>query len=60
MLYALIEESNNIVLAEVESDLLAQEEYNALCKLYERAGAVEKQLNLWSKHVTHLSNWILC
>ncbi|KAF9648447.1 hypothetical protein BDM02DRAFT_3180162 [Thelephora ganbajun] len=48
-LYTLIEESNDLVLEEVESDFLAQGQYNALCKLYERAGATEKQLNLWSK-----------
>jgi len=54
-LHALIEESNNITLEEVESDFLAQGQYNALCKLYERAGAVEKQLDLWSKYVMHLS-----
>jgi hypothetical protein len=54
-LYTLIEESNDIILEEVESDFLAQGKYNALCKLYERAGAVEKQLELWSKYVTHLS-----
>lgn len=58
-LYALIEESNNIVLEEAESDFLAQEKYNALCKLYERAGIVGKQLDLWSKCVTHFSNWIM-
>jgi vacuolar protein sorting-associated protein 3 len=59
-LYALIEESNNIILEEVESYFLDQERYNALCKLYERAGTVEKQLDLWSKYVAYLSNWIMC
>lgn len=54
-LHALIEESNDIILEEVESDFLAQGQYNALCKLYERAGAVEKQLDLWSKYVMRLS-----
>lgn len=58
-LYRLIEESNDIVLEEVESDFLAQGQYNALCKLYERAGAVEKQLNLWSKYVMHVSDFDL-
>jgi len=52
-LYTLIEESNDIVLEEVESDFLAHGKYNALCKLYERADAVEKQLDLWSKYVTY-------
>lgn len=52
-LYTLIEESNNIVLEEVESDFLAQGQYNSLCKLYERAAAVEKQLDLWSKYVMY-------
>lgn len=50
-LHALIEESNDIIVEEVESDFLAQGRYNALCKLYELAGAVEKQLDLWSKYV---------
>ena len=54
-LYTLIEESKEIVLEEVESDFLNQGQYNALCKLYERAGAAEKQLDLWSKYVTYLS-----
>ena len=53
-LYTLIEESNDIILEEVESEFLAQGQYNALCKLYERAGAAEKQLDLWSKYATHL------
>ena len=52
-LYTLIEESNDIILEEVESDFLAQGQYSPLCKLYERAGAVDKQLDLWSKYVTH-------
>jgi hypothetical protein len=54
-LYTLIEESNNIILEEVESDFLTQEKYNSLCKLYERADAVEKQLDLWAKYVAYLS-----
>ena len=54
MLYTLIEEPNDIILEEVESDFLDQGKFNALCKLYERAGAVEKQLDLWSKYVTHI------
>lgn len=48
-LYSFVEESHNILLEDVESNFLAQGKYNALCKLYERAGAVEKQLDLWSK-----------
>ena len=56
-LYTLIEESNDIILDEVESGFLAQGQYNPLCKLYERAGAVEKQLDLWSKYVTHFSKF---
>ena len=56
-LYTLIEESNDIVLEEVESSFLAQGRYSALYKLYERAGAVEKQLDLWSRHVAHLSEF---
>ena len=59
-LYALIEESSNIILEEVEADFLAQEKYNALCKLYERAGAVEKQLDLWSKYVIQFINRVTC
>ena len=51
-LYALIEESNDILLEEVESDFLAQGQFNALSKLYGRAGAVEKQIELWSKYAT--------
>jgi len=54
-LYTLIEESDDIVLEEVESEFLAQGQFNALSKLYERAGVVEKQLELWSKFVTHFS-----
>lgn len=50
-LYTSIEESDSIILDEVESDFLTHRKYNALCKLYERAGAVEKQLDLWSKCV---------
>lgn len=50
-LYTLIEEPNDIILEEVESEFLVQGQYNALCKLYERAGAVEKQLDLWSKYL---------
>ena len=56
-LYTLIEESNDIVLEEVESSFLAQGRYSALNKLYERAGAVEKQLDLWSGYVAHLSEF---
>jgi len=58
-LYTLVEESNDIILEEVEPDFLAQGQYNALCKLYERAGAVEKQLELWSKYATCLSKFDL-
>lgn len=58
-LYTLIEESNDIMLGEVESDFLTQGQYNALCKLYERAGAVEKQLDLWSKYVMCILSWIV-
>ena len=56
-LHTLIEESNDIILEEVESDFLAQGQYDPLCKLYERAGAAEKQLDLWSKYVMHLSKF---
>jgi len=56
-LYTLIEESNDIILDEVEPGFLAQGQYNSLCKLYERADAAEKQLDLWSKYVTHLSKF---
>lgn len=59
-LYAIIEKSDDIMLEEVESEFLAQEKYNALCKLYERVGTVEKQLDLWSKYITHLPNWAVC
>lgn len=55
ILRTLIEESNDVVLEEVESEFLAQGQFNLLCKLYERAGAVEKQLDLWSKFVAHFS-----
>ena len=51
-LYAFVKESDGIILDEVEPDFLTQRKYNALCKLYERAGAIEKQLDLWSKCVT--------
>lgn len=54
-LYTLIEESSDIVLEEVESDFLTQGQYNSLCKLYERAGAAEKQLDLWSRYVAYAS-----
>jgi len=57
MLHTLIDESNEIVLEEVESDFLNQGQCSALCKLYERAGAVEKQLDLWSKYVAYLSEF---
>jgi len=56
-LHTLIEGSNEIVLEEVESDFLNQGQCSALSKLYERAGAVEKQLDLWSKYVTYLSGF---
>ena len=56
-LYTLIEEPNDIILEEVESEFLSQGQYNALCKLYERAGAVEKQLDLWSKYVMQPSEF---
>ena len=56
-LYTLIEESNDIVLEEVESEFLTQGQFNALSKLYGRAGAVEKQLELWSKYVTYSSGF---
>ena len=56
-LYTLIEESSDIVLEEVESDFLTQGQFNALCILYERAGAMEKQLDLWSKYVVYLSRF---
>ena len=56
-LYTLIEGSDNIILEEVESEFLAQGQYNALCKLYERAGAVEKQLDLWSKYAMQPSEF---
>ena len=54
-LNAFIEESSSIILEEVESDFLIQGRYNPLCKLYGRAGAVEKQLDLWSKYVVCFS-----
>ena len=54
-LYTLIEESKDIVLEEVESEFLTQGQFNALSKLYGRAGAVEKQLELWSKYAAHFS-----
>jgi len=58
-LYMLIEESADIVLEEVEPDFLTQGQYNALSKLYGRAGAVDKQLELWSKYVTHFLDSIV-
>ena len=56
-LNAFMEESNNIILEEVEPNFLARGKYNPLCKLYERAGAVEKQLDLWSKYVVYFSEF---
>ena len=48
-LYQLIDEPNDIVLAEVEEPLKKNGQYNALCKLYTKAGEVEKLLDSWAK-----------
>ena len=58
-LYTLLEEPNEIVLEEVESDFLTRGQFGPLSKLYERAGATEKLLDLWSKYVSTFLNLIV-
>ncbi|EJC97726.1 uncharacterized protein FOMMEDRAFT_162532 [Fomitiporia mediterranea MF3/22] len=48
-LYTLVDEANDIVVEEVESTFEKNGQYNALCKLYEKAGNEEKLLEAWSK-----------
>lgn len=48
-LYNLIDDANDIVLAEVIEPLEKNGQYNALCKLYERHNDEESLLEAWSK-----------
>lgn len=50
-LYSLIDGPSEIVLTEVEEPLAKNGQYNALCKLYARAGDEDKLLKAWSKYV---------
>ncbi|KAL5523259.1 hypothetical protein ACEPAF_1526 [Sanghuangporus sanghuang] len=50
-LYTLVDETNDIVLEEVEATFEKNGQYNALCKLYEKAGKEDKLLEAWSKLV---------
>lgn len=50
-LYSLIDGPSEIVLTEVEETLAKNGQYNALCKLYARAGDEDKLLEAWSKYV---------
>lgn len=50
-LYTLVDEPNDIVIEEVEPTFEKNGQYNALCKLYEKAGNEEKLLEAWSKYV---------
>jgi len=50
-LYALLQGPNNVVIAEVESVLQKNGQYNALCILYKQHGEDEKLLESWAKCV---------
>lgn len=45
----MVEEANDIILAEVEPVLTKTGQYNALCILYRQRGDDEKLLEAWSK-----------
>jgi vacuolar protein sorting-associated protein 3 len=51
-LYALLEESEVIILAEVEPIFRAAGQYDALCKIYLKRGDDAALLDLWSKCAT--------
>lgn len=53
-LYTLVDEPNDIVIEEVEPVFEKNGQFNALCKLYEKAGNEEKLLEAWSKYVWEL------
>ncbi|KAF5391626.1 hypothetical protein D9757_002402 [Collybiopsis confluens] len=48
-LYALLHESHNVTIPEVESIMVENGQYNALCLLYKQAGDDEKLLDIWAK-----------
>ncbi|KAI0312172.1 hypothetical protein OF83DRAFT_1287071 [Amylostereum chailletii] len=50
-LYALLKESPDLVLPELEPVFVATGQYNALCSIYEQRGDDEKLLEAWSKMV---------
>ena len=50
-LLALIDGSNNIVLAELEPALIEARRFDALCRLYQARGEHTKLLDTWSKLV---------
>ncbi|KAH9962285.1 hypothetical protein BGW80DRAFT_1180850 [Lactifluus volemus] len=55
-LYALLEESEVVILAEVEPIFRAAGQYSALCKMYSKRGDDAALLDLWSKLVE--GEWI--
>ncbi|KAI0064243.1 hypothetical protein BV25DRAFT_1823215 [Artomyces pyxidatus] len=50
-LYALLSESNDLVVAELEPVFQTTGQYNALCMIYQKRGDDEKLLEVWSKLV---------
>jgi hypothetical protein len=56
-LYALLQESNNIVLPEIENVLRDAGQYNALCMIFKQRGDDEKLLETWSKYIFHFRNY---
>ncbi|KAF9261696.1 hypothetical protein L218DRAFT_930596 [Marasmius fiardii PR-910] len=48
-LYTLLNEANNVIVAEVEPILRRSGQYNALCMLYKQHGDDDKLLDAWSK-----------
>ncbi|KAJ4477248.1 hypothetical protein J3R30DRAFT_3670498 [Lentinula aciculospora] len=48
-LYALLHEPHHIVLPEVESILIKNGQYNALCELFQQIGNHDKLLDIWAK-----------
>ena len=51
-MYTLVDGTNDVVIEEVEATFEKNGQYNALCKLYEKAGKEDKLLEAWSKYVT--------
>ena len=58
-LYALLEESEVIMLPQVEPVFRAAGQYSALCKMYSKRGDDAALLDLWSKCATYFLTFLL-